>query len=514
MDGKQRGLRLSVEAKVLMPQLCLLGLLPGAAVLVALHPEAGAWVAANEAPIGVLFAAVLVLTVVQWLVVRRTTRTLARMRELTRVVGRGDFSRRVECYPNDQCGDLAEAFDDMSVDLQDSRAGLEKAAESLRDTRERLVQSEKLSAVGQLVAGVAHELNNPLAVVVGFSEVLIEAETNETTRAHLDMVDRSAKRCHNIVKNLLGFARVHAPERKLIRINETLDQTIELLAYELRASGVEIIKDYQEAIPPIRADGHRLQQVFVNLVGNARQALEGHRPDPKIIVRTRADGGQVRLEIADNGPGIPRENLRRIFEPFFTTKPAGKGTGLGLSLVCEIIREHAGSIEVESEPGLGATFIVELPITAEPVPFGKEAPRGRRHEARPAGSSGKVVLVADDEEWILTLTRQLLGDLGHAVETAPDGEAALRAVEAREFDAIVCDWKMPRMNGVQFYEKLAATRPAQAGRVLFMSGEVIDEAFQAFLSRNEKTCLDKPFPIEEFRDAVERILDSEAASRN
>jgi signal transduction histidine kinase len=399
MDRKRRGPRLSVEAKVLMPLLCLFALLPGALVLVELHPGARAWVLGHEDAVAALLGAVLLLALVQWLVVRAATRKMGRMRELAGVVGRGDFSRRVERYPNDQCGDLAEAFDNMSADLQESRVELEKAAESLRDTRERLVQSEKLSAVGQLVAGVAHELNNPLAVVVGFSEVLMETEKNEATRAHLDMVDKGAKRCHNIVKNLLGFARVHAPERKLIRINETLDQTIELLAYELRASGVEIIRDYQEAIPPIKADTHRLQQVFVNLVGNARQALEGFRPDPKIIVRTRARGGCVRVEIADNGPGIPRENLRRIFEPFFTTKPAGKGTGLGLSLVCEIVREHAGTVDVESEPGLGATFIVDIPITAEPVPFGKEPPRERRRDVRPAGSSGKVVLVVDDEEW-------------------------------------------------------------------------------------------------------------------
>jgi len=214
----------------------------------------------------------------------------------------------------------------------------------------------------------------------------------------------------------------------------------------------------------------------------------------------------VRVEISDNGPGISPENKRRIFDPFFTTKPVGKGTGLGLSLVSEIIREHSGTIDLASEVGHGATFIIELPICAETAQAGPAAVRAQTRRLRPAGTSGKIILVIDDEEWLLTLARELLGAIGHAVEVASDGEGALAAINRRDFDVIVCDWKMPRMSGLQVYEGLTASKPHLADRVLFMSGEFIDPAFQEFLRKNEKTCIAKPFPIEDFRDAVDKIM--------
>jgi CheY-like chemotaxis protein len=223
-------------------------------------------------------------------------------------------------------------------------------------------------------------------------------------------------------------------------------------------------------------------------------------------VRTRAKEGSVIVEIADNGPGIKPEHIRRIFDPFFTTKPVGKGTGLGLSLVSGIIHDHGGRIDVESVAGLGATFVVDLPITAEQAQHGRAAVQPPARTLRPAGSSGKMILVVDDEEWILALAQELLRAVGHGVETAPDGEAALAAIQRRNFDAIVCDWKMPGMSGVQFQQRLLEDWPQMAERVLFMSGEVIDESFREFLRRGEKTCLVKPFAIEDFRNAVEKIL--------
>jgi two-component system, NtrC family, sensor kinase len=506
MQTHRRKLRLSVQTKLLLPFLLLLGLVPAMMVAIADNPGLRAWPDRHRTLLAVTVAAVLASALVVGFFARRVTRQLRQLREMAEAVGRGDFSRRIARYPNDECGDLAETLNRMTEDLQKSRLVLEKAADTLADTRERLIQSEKLSAIGQFVAGVAHELNNPLAVVIGFSDLLAEKETDETIRGHLEMIGKSAHRCHKIVANLLSFARENRPERKVTGINFTIEEVIELMAYDLRTSNIDLITDFQAALPPILADPHQLQQVFVNLVGNARQAIEAFRPDGRIIVRTRTKDGFVRVEIADNGPGITPENIRRIFEPFFTTKPVGKGTGLGLSLVFGIIQEHAGRINVESEVGHGATFVIELPITAEPAQPGREAVRAPTRRLRPAGSSGKMILVVDDEEWILTLAQELLWAIGHGVETAQDGEAALAAIERRNFDVIVCDWKMPGMNGVQFYERLRQAKPQLAERVLFMSGEVIDQSFQEFLRRHEKTCIAKPFPVEEFRDAVEKIL--------
>jgi len=506
MPTKRRSLRLSVEAKVLIPFLLLLGLLPGLAVAIVLDPSLRPLFDRYRPLIFVTVAGVVVSATVVWFFVRRLTRLLRQLRAMAETVGRGDFSRRIEDYSDDECGDLAEAFNWMTADLQRSRLGLEKAVESLADTRERLVQSEKLSSVGQFVAGVAHELNNPLAMVTGFSELLVEMKPDEKFRSHLEIIGKSAQRCHKIVKNLLSFSRIHRPERKMTLINNTVDEVVEFMAYDMKTSNIDVVTDLQTVLPPIIADQHQLQQVFVNILGNARQAVEGFRPDGRIILRTRAKDGFVRVEIQDNGPGITPENKRRIFDPFFTTKPVGKGTGLGLSLVCDIIREHSGTIDLASEVGLGATFIIELPICAESAPVAPAVARARNRRLRPAGTSGKVILVIDDEEWLLTLAREILGAIGHTVELAAEGEAALAALQKKDYDVIVCDWKMPRMNGVQFYERLVETKPHLTERVLFMSGEFIDASFQEFLARNEKACLPKPFPIEEFRDAVEKIL--------
>jgi two-component system NtrC family sensor kinase len=329
---------------------------------------------------------------------------------------------------------------------------------------------------------------------------------DERIREQLEIIGKSADRCHKIVANLLSFSRVHRPERKVILINHTIDEVVELMAYDLRTSNIDVVKDLQPILPPIVADHHQLQQVFVNIMGNARQAVEAFRPDGRIILRTRASNGFVRVEIADNGPGITPENKRRIFDPFFTTKPVGKGTGLGLSLVSEIIRDHSGTIDLASEVGHGATFIIELPICAESVPAGPAAKREQHRRLRPPGTSGKFILVVDDEEWFLALARELLGAVGHAVEVAADGESALAAIEKRDFDVVVCDWKMPRMSGIQLYERLRESKPHLTERVLFMSGEFIDPSFQEFLARTERVCLPKPIPIEEFRDAVDKIM--------
>lgn len=459
--------------------------------------------------IGLSALGIAISGIVVWFFVSRMTRPLRELRDSAEAIGRGDFSRRIEKFSNDECGELAEAFNRMTSNLQTSRVELEHAMQQLKATQEQLVQSEKLSAVGQFVAGVAHELNNPLTAVVGFSELLMSAPVDEKIRGHLDRIAKSAHRCHRIVHSLLSFARQHPPERKRVNVHLLIDEVLEIMAYDLRTSDIRIKKEFAPQVPAILADAHQLQQIFVNILGNARQAIEPHQREGLVVIRTRVADGWVWIDFQDNGPGIRREHQARIFDPFFTTKAVGKGTGLGLSLSYGLVQEHGGKIAVQSEPGQGATFTIALPVSSEGAPSvirpGTPAPF-------PAltASSGKAVLVIDDEQSILDLATELLRRDGHAVETALGGREALEAIARTRFDVIISDWKMPGLNGVRLYEHLRATDPSVTNRVLFMTGDVVSDTFQEFLREHQLNCLSKPFAINEFRSAVKRLFEGKS----
>jgi two-component system NtrC family sensor kinase len=449
--------------------------------------------------VGISLAGILLSAALVWYCVRRLTHPLSELRAGAEAVGRGDFSRRVRPPANDECGDLAEAFNQMTANLQTSRTELEKAVEILRATQTQLIQSEKLAAVGQFVAGVAHELNNPLTAVIGFSDLLVHTTDDVAIRPHLDRIAKSAQRCHKIVQNLLSFARQHPPEREPLAVNGAIDDVLELMAYDLRTSNIQVVRGLEEGLPMILADRHQLQQVFSHVISNARQAVQAVRTDGKLTVRTRRAGDRVRIEFTDNGPGIRPEHLPRIFDPFFTTKPVGKGVGLGLSLSYGIVLEHGGAITAASELGQGATFAIELPV----APPAAGAQSGEAAAApEPGPGRGQRVLVVDDEEWILDLTAELLRRDGYEVQTVPSAEKAVAALGAGKFDVIACDWKMPGMSGIQFYEHLLATAPAAATRVFFMTGDVVNESLQEFLRRHGRACVTKPFSIKEFKRAV------------
>lgn len=251
-------------------------------------------------------------------------------------------------------------------------------------------------------------------------------------------------------------------------------------------------------------DSHQLQQVVLNIVSNARQALEIFRRDGRIILRTGCTDTHVWLRIVDNGPGISPENLKRIFDPFFTTKPQGKGTGLGLSLSYGIVQEHHGSIRAESQPGVGTEFILEFPIAEQP-----KTPLLFRPDSTPplpAKSRTLRVLVIDDEESILHLVQEILSSEGHAVEAAGSGQAALELILRHDYDVIVSDWKMPGLSGINLYQELLVRKPEAAKRMLFMTGDVIKASFQDFLKQHARTCLPKPFALREFHAAVAGIV--------
>jgi two-component system NtrC family sensor kinase len=436
-----------------------------------------------------------------WALIKRVTQPLRELRDGAEAVGRGDFSRRVRVSTTDELGDLAKSFNEMTLNLNASRTELEQTVNTLKTTRAQLVQSEKLSIIGEFVAGVAHELNNPLTGVVGYAQLLNDSDVDLVTqKTYSRRIVQSAMRCQRIVQNLLSFARQHPPERRAVNLNDVLESVVDLLQYELRTSNIEVTKRFASDLPSLMGDGHQLQQVFLNIINNARQAMEG-RPDSSIVITTERSDTGVRLVFQDNGPGISSENLSRIFDPFFTTKDVGKGTGLGLSLSYGIIQEHGGRISARSEPGKGAAFIIDLPIMHAVPVASPTAPTNSSKTSSHIGA-GKRLLAVDDEEHILQLARDILQAEGYHVDIASDGEAALKQLSERKYDLILCDIKMPGMSGEQFFERVRGEDNNSAERIIFMTGDVMSPSTDQFLKNREKRCISKPFSPTELRAAV------------
>src|SRR5437773_5218934 len=365
--------------------------------------------------------------------------------------------------------------------------------------QEQLIQSEKMSAIGQLVSGVAHELNNPLAGISAFAQLLLtEKRFPPDQRTAAEMIYAEARRASRIVQNLLTFARQHKPERTSTSLNQVLDDALELRGYELRVLGIEVVRDYDEDLPETMADAHQLQQVFLNLITNAEQAMEkSPRESQRLIVRTRRTGAVIRMDVEDTGPGIPPNLLERIFNPFFTTKPTGSGTGLGLSISLGIVREHEGRIWAENAPQGGARFIVEVPIVTHRA---SEQFAGTPTSA--AAGERLRILVVDDEASVRVALQRYFASRGHEIETTASGRDALARLREGTFDAVVVDMRMPDLSGEQLYEELRVKDPAHAERVIFTTGQLVDEQVRNFLASTGRPYIPKPFEFTAFDQAL------------
>jgi len=365
--------------------------------------------------------------------------------------------------------------------------------------QEQLIQSEKMSAIGQLVSGVAHELNNPLAGISAFAQLLLaEKRFPPDQRTAAETIYSEARRASRIVQNLLTFARQHKAEKVPTAINQVLDDTLELRGYELRVRGIDVRREYDESIPETMADAHQLQQVFLNLITNAEQAMEqrdGHHH--RLTVRTRRNADAIRIEVEDTGDGIPANLIERIFNPFFTTKPTGSGTGLGLSISLGIVREHEGRIWAEN-PQTGARFVVELPITT-PRSSGEQT---AVPQVQSMGSDRLRVLVVDDEASVRVSLQRYLAGKGHEVETTASGEDALVRLKASKYDAVIVDMRMPDLSGEQLFERLRSNDPAHAERVIFTTGDLVNEQMRRFLDGTGRPCVPKPFEFASFDQAL------------
>jgi two-component system NtrC family sensor kinase len=374
--------------------------------------------------------------------------------------------------------------------------------------REALVQSEKMSAFGSLLAGVAHELNNPLSIVVAQAALLQESARDPEVLTRSRRIETAAERCAKIVRTFLAMARRRPPARTDTDLNEIVGAALDVLAYGLRSSGIEVRRELDPALPVILADGDQLHQVATNLVLNAQQALMEWHGQRRLRVATEVnrERSEVRLIVDDTGPGVPKELHKKIFEPFFTTKAAGTGLGFGLSLCHGLVESHGGRIAVEDAPGGGARFIVTLPYTLAPAK--KAAPA---KAAPPPVHKGRI-LVVDDETDIADTCGDILAMDGHRCEFASNGRMALERVARDRYDLILSDLRMPQLDGPGFYRELRRTDPRMAERIIFLTGDTLSPAIQTFLAESKRPYIEKPLDPKQLRDAVAAALARYASS--
>ena len=377
----------------------------------------------------------------------------------------------------------------------------------------QLIQADKLSTIGLMVSGVAHELNNPLTGICGYAEMLMQdAALSSELRSTLRLIYSEGERATRIVQNLLSFVRAGDRVTDYFDLHATIDSVLDLMGYRLRRGEVSIERDFDPHLGAMFGDMHQLQQVLLNLVNNALQAMFGSDRPPRLRLVTRREDGEVMVQVVDNGHGIQPTDLAHIFDPFFTTKKEGEGTGLGLSISRAAVESHGGRISVESRVGEGTTFSLWLPFSSEPgVTHNHEERRGKlAKESAPAG--GGKVLVVDDELHVRNWLEKILTGLSYEVDIAISGEAALAFLDKEDYGAILTDYMMPGLDGIKLYEALGERRPHLQARLVMMSG-AIDPQLDRFVRNRRITFLQKPFNAQQLIDVLQRLSSYESAAR-
>jgi len=418
-----------------------------------------------------------------------------------------------------------------------------KLEDQSRDLYHQLLQAEKMAALGTTISGVAHELNNPLATILTWSERLTERTLDAPTRRGIDTILHEAERAARIVRNLLTFARKRHTTRTMVDINQVVRETLSLRSYEQRVTNITVIDALASGIPQVFADPHQIQQVLLNLVINAEQAMLTTNGRGTLVVRTWQDPEHesVILEVNDDGPGVPEDVRTKIFDPFFTTKEVGKGTGLGLTVAYAIVEEHGGRMWLTSEMGAGASFFVELPGSGGKLKATSAGGAGEGAGAGWAGMGGgagnalatasaggsltirtqivgpgqatrtppldsQAVLIVEDEAALASAMTESFMDAGYLVDRAGDGEEALARLEGGHYDLIISDLKMPRMDGIQLFGVVRERHPDMAERIMFVTGDVIGSDAERFLADSRCPWLAKPFRLSELVRLAKEVM--------
>ena len=358
--------------------------------------------------------------------------------------------------------------------------------------KEQLIQAEKLSSLGEILSGVAHELNNPLTGVIGYCELLHETTQDNELKEQFGKINEAALRCKKIIENMLSFARQNKVTKKFSDMNEVIRQTVELKTYPFKVDNIEVNMDLDKQLPYTMFDTHMILQVFLNIINNAHIAMADKGGRGRLSIKSGHENGRIKISFTDTGVGIPAANLKKIFDPFFTTREIGRGTGLGLSVSYGIIKEHGGEIYAESRPGEGATFHIGLPVVHPEDEIIEDREETARQE-KGAKVLKKKILIIDDEPLLLDLLKTVIEEIGHEVDAASDARHALEKIRYTAYDLIICDMRMPHMDGKEFYRKAEELSPGLKKRIIFSTGDVVNADTQSFLKQSGARWLEKPF---------------------
>jgi PAS domain S-box-containing protein len=376
-----------------------------------------------------------------------------------------------------------------------------QAYEDLRRTQEQLLQSEKMSAVGQLISGVAHELNNPLTAILGYTQLLESEKLEPRVEEFIQKLRKQAQRTQRIVQNLLSFARQHKPKRMHVDLRSVVEDTISLRDYDLKVNNIEVVREFEAVLPSVVADPHQLEQVYLNIINNAADSMmEGGRGG-RLRIGISTDNGSVVTAFHDSGPGI--YDPKHVFDPFYTTKGVGKGTGLGLSICYGIVKEHGGEISAQNHPDGGAVLQVRLPVAVGEKPVSERDRIVARRESRLEGN----VLVVDDEEAVLDFEREVLTAAGLKVVTVGSGAEAVDYLKQEDFDVLLLDSKIPgTWSSEEVFQWIEQHRPELVPRTVCVLSNVSDPSVRAFVDATKIFCLVKPFEVSDLLAVTRRVL--------
>jgi len=442
----------------------------------------------------------------------RVLQPLRSLSDAANQIRHGDFSARAPEKRQDELGQLAQGFNFMAASLSESYGSLEQKVEErtkqIQDMQQQLIQSAKMSAVGRMLSGMAHELNNPLTVIIGHTELarrrLVAAGGDSREIKLMENLHEQGDRCRKIVANLLQFARQEAPRLEALKLNDVVEQALQFREYELKTRNIELIREFDPANPVFCADPNKIVQVVLNLLNNAHDAIRDANTAGKIWVRTSTETDQVRLEFSDNGTGILEPE--RVFDPFYTTKEVGQGTGLGLSVCYGIVEEHYGSIQAENWEQ-GARFTILLPIGK--VTALKQAIE-QKEETRPASQKYKA-LVVDDEATLVSMQTSFLEDIGIEADGVCSGAEAILYLQSHHVDLVISDVRMPgAVDGIKLYEWVGQNRPNLLKQFLFVSGDMIGMNGGEFFLKSTAPRIQKPFKWDDYSRLVQQMLDQGA----